>query len=61
MNLLARSLARTLLQSNCVMKTNFDSFEQKTLLIELVFLVEMAHYRVLVCVSMLCRLNGFLT
>jgi hypothetical protein len=31
--LLARSLAGTLLHSNCVVKTNFDSFEQKTLFI----------------------------
>jgi hypothetical protein len=46
-----------LLHSNCVTKTNFDSFEQKTLFIELVFLVEMVHHRVHVCVSTLCRLK----
>jgi hypothetical protein len=34
-----------LLHNNCVIKTNFDSFEHKTLFIELVFLVEMAHDR----------------
>jgi hypothetical protein len=39
------------------MKTNFDLFEQKTIFIELVFLVEMVHHRVHVCVSTLSRLK----
>jgi hypothetical protein len=43
----ARSLAGTLLHSNCVVKTNFDSFEQKTLFIELIFFIEMVHGKVM--------------